>query len=343
MKESQLQAVCKFMLSNFEFICGKYFDKNTNKELGNIKNALIQYCITQGYIPTGSDINNLVDILVAYGYEDGAWPALYPNVKAKKHKLPFPLDDKQLQIINILLFHPEEEVIFITTGVGGSGKSTFLNIIKQLFNNDFAACSLSDLSNDFNIAEAVKHRLICSDELSGDDLKLPVLKTLASKQHLNVNGKNQTPYRAKTQSCLFYCCNKAPRIDLTDTGILRRIIYYERNTKIENPDKTLNKRIYTKDELMAIVETAKLYENPNWRDIFAHETHEYLLNNNPVYLYYKTYNLLNKPLHLYRYDEYVEFCHTRGYRAMNNSNYEAIMDLIEEWRVDESQQEILHT
>ena len=160
-------------------------------------------------------------------------------------EMPFPLDDKQLIILYILLFHPELEVCFITTGIGGSGKSTFLNIIKQLFDNDVSSTPIGDLGNPFILAEALKHRLIASDELGTGDVNLPVIKTIVSKQQIQVNEKFGATYTTRAQSALFWCCNQAPRIDIQDSGMLRRIIYYERNTKIKNPNPDLKNKKYS--------------------------------------------------------------------------------------------------
>ena len=224
-------------------------------------------------------------------------------------------------IINRLLFHPEDEVMFITTGVGGSGKSTFLNIIKQLYNNDCYSASVSDLSNNFVVAEAVKHRLIASDELAKGDLDTKVLKTLASKQNLAINPKNLPPHEVKTQSALFWCCNIAPRIDCTDTGILRRIIFYERNTKIANPDKSLNSRHYSYEELLIIARRSLAYEDDEWEKYFTKETHYYIMKDNSVYL-----------CNANSYSEYKELCSAKGLKAYSEPNWISIKRLFDEWQ-----------
>ena len=86
----------------------------------------------------GSDCEELLSDLNILG-TTGFWPELPLFAQAKNlgpitddSVLPFPLDDKQLMIINRLCFHPEDEVMFITTGIGGSGKSTFLRCLNRL-------------------------------------------------------------------------------------------------------------------------------------------------------------------------------------------------------------------
>lgn len=256
--------------SNVKFISGKYFQNDV--EIKNIDAYIKKICLNDsqlGMVLKVNDINEVKNQL-KIDSDEQLWPDMPIIKKAKElgpitkdmeeaNNAPFDLNDKQLLILNILLFHPDEEVMFITTGVGGSGKSTYLNIIKQIFGNDVASIPLSELSG-FMVAEAVRKRLICSDELGKGDLDTKILKTLISKQELDVNPKYDKPYHAYCQSSLFYCCNKAPRIDVSDTGILRRIVFYERNTKIQNPNTSLNHKVYTNEELLWFVRRALAYD-----------------------------------------------------------------------------------
>lgn len=346
MKQSLKQSIISVMdIYNVHYNNNKYF-KDNNEEIWNIDAyiAKIALNMANSYILSDNEIKEIkthyinkfnavkaaemaYEIPVEERITDW-WPEL-PIIKTAKELgpitsnegAPFQLDDKQYQILNILLYHPKEEVMFITTGVGGSGKSTYLNIIRQLF-KDYSSATLSDLTNPFIVAEATKHRLICSDELAKGDIDTKVLKTLISKQPMEINPKNLKPHLVQTQSSLFFCCNKAPKIDVTDSGILRRIIYYERNTKIENPDISLNSKIYTKDELLWFARRALAFENANWRDQFIQETHKYLMSNNTVYLC---------GMNTVTYQDYREACKNKGYKAYSESNYEEIKVLFKEW------------
>lgn len=311
--------------SGFHVISGKIFDNN-NKE---IKYNDFRKSLIVSYHILVSDADKVIEQM--FGLQDiGKWHEL-PIVEDAKRLgaiwnddlLPFPLDHKQLQIINILLFHPEEEALFIVTGVGGSGKSTYLNIIKQLFDNDYSSASLSDLANEFSVAEAVKHRLICSDELAKGDLDSKILKQLASKQNMLVNPKGKTAYEVKTQSSLFWCCNQVPKIDCTDTGILRRLIYYCRDTPIKNPNKSLNSKEYSYNELLIIARRALSFEDNNWRKLFEKETHRCIMSNNSVAIC-KTSD----------YATYKEKCIKKGLKPFSEPNFEQIFDLYNEWKGD---------
>lgn len=323
-----LQALTKYKT---RFISGKYF--NGDKEINNIDNYIMSTCKNHDYYPKTQDIDEIKKQLQIIS-DENEWPELsilkearelHKGENHKNMQLAFPLDNKQLLILYILLFHPREEVMFITTGVGGSGKSTFLNIIKQIYGNDCASIPLSEL-NGFMVAQAVNKRLICSDELGKGDLDTKILKTMISKQELDVNPKYGKPYHAYCQSSLFYCCNKAPKIDVTDTGILRRIIFYERNTKIANPDTSLNHKKYTHKELLDIIIRCLDFEvvYNNWKDYFKLETYKYLMKDNSVYVCWDNDS----------YESYKLACSSKGIKAYSEPNWKSIKELFAEWKAE---------
>lgn len=249
--------------------------------------------------------------------------------------LPFALNKKQLTIIGVMLYKPKEKVMFITTGISNSGKSTFGNIVQQLFENDVASCSLDDLSNEFNVAEAIHHRLIYSDELSSSDLNSAVIKQLCAKEKINCNPKNQRPYTVQSQSALLFNCNKPPRIDLEDTGLLTRIIYYCCDTAITNPNPLLKDKEFTEEELTNIAAHAYLTLRENWRDDFEKETFKTLISNNSVYIYLQSMKAKKiKPVYYdmtYTYNEtYKGYCSEKGLKPFSEPNYDKIKEYIEE-------------
>lgn len=309
-KEIILQAYVNDILENCDIIGGKVFIKKDGKEIFDLRKFIATNARKTGNIILVKDINTIHDTCMLYS-EDAKWPDAPLIAEAKElgpcdDKMPFDLDTKQLMILNRICFHPDSEIMFITTGIGGSGKSTFLNILRQIYENDFAAANLSDLSDPFILAEAVKKRLICSDELAKGEIDAKRLKALISQQPIFINPKNVRGYTMPTQSVLFYCCNQAPRMDLTDSGVLRRIVYYERNTKIKNPNTKLKDKIFSKDELLCILRNALRYEEPNWLYYFTEETHKYLLKNNSVFMFNNIKN----------YEDYVWACRSNGIKAI---------------------------
>lgn len=326
--------------SNIEFISGKYFYnneeiKNIDKYLGKIYYSYAHKFINErdlNYMKNGIINNPMTDEIVDWPRPKIIDEALEMKAQGyKPKKCPFPLDDKQLLIIYIMLFHPEQEVFFITTGIGGSGKSTFLNIIKQLFDNDVSSTPLGNLGEPFILADALKHRLIASDELGSGEVSLPIVKTIVSKQNIQVNEKYGSTYTTKAQSALFFCCNQAPKIDISDTGMLRRIVYYSRNTKIKNPNPALKNKKWTHEDLIDFVlcsmKVSFLVKEDDidfWRFPFKNETNCYLLTTNSVGLYYKAFR--NNKVFEISYSSYKDYCRDYGYKAFSKHKFDEILE-----------------
>lgn len=346
MKQAQQDLIIEELLTkyNLQLISGKYFMSDefgathevTEKEIYLKMTQIATAIFAKRIIIHEADIKELIKILQLSSDENAIWPTLDIITEAKQKmnnkdlifkKLPIDLEYKQLVIINRLLFHPEDEIMFITTGIGGSGKSTFLNLIRQLFNNDSIDIPLHELKG-FNLSEACKHRLISSDELGKGELKNDTVKTIISKQKMYVDVKGTKGYTTKWQSSLFYCCNTAPIIDITDSGILRRIVYYERNTKIKNPDKSANHKIFTHDELLTITVAAAAAETDNWFELFADETHKYLLQNNSLYIAYQHIGENIKS-----YNDYVDFCKWSKKTAYSINTYYSMIELFKDWNI----------
>lgn len=320
-----------------EFISGKWFEREISREWGreipNIKRYLIE--TFPHVFDDLNDIDKTLDAYIAMYGESGDWyaPTLieaaysFEKYGNEVTDLCFPLTEQQLKIINLLITGKDRELMFIVTGCGGSGKSTFLNIIRQIFSNDCAACSLGDLSG-FNLSEALSKRLIAADELSSGDLDSSALKTIISKQPMQINPKGGRPYQIKCQSALFFCCNIPPRVDLADTGLLRRVLYYEMDTPIQNPDETLKNKRWSEMDIINIIRHALNVNMTDWKKDFEEQTHYYLLKNNSVYI------LRNAKT----YQDYIYFCNKKGLKPYSEPNWQTVYQLIKEWKMEGERQ-----
>lgn len=344
MDQGHFQAICRDLSTRIRWISGKFFAVNKGmKEIKNIDKGISDYVKIRfsGMYTKPSEIEDIKSTIILDGDPVGRWPEL-PLVTMAREKggmpydissLPFPLEKKQMIIIGRMLFHPFDAVIFITTGVGGSGKSTFLNLVRQLFDDDCANTSLTSLSNEFMVAEAVKHRLIASDEIGKGDNDEEMLKRLSAKNPMTINPKNKTPYEVMSQSSIFYCCNKEPVLDITDTGILRRIVYYRRDTPISNPVEGMDCQRFTDEQLMTVARQAYGIDGgvrgDGWKDNFLVETHKTLSANSSVFKY----------RNLAFYDQYRETCKENGLKPYSSPRWEEQRRMFDEW--DEQDRKIL--
>lgn len=332
-------------LARLEYIAGKwYIDEN---EITDIKGWLLYGCkysnfsSERGYFKKyfnlkETEISSWLDAFIAIqnivrpDTKDAYWYDNYIVKEAKKpgdiKPLAYPLNNKELKLIHELLFYKgDKRKITILSGIGGSGKSTFGNLVQQLFSNDIAAIDLDSIKNRFTLSLALRHKLIYGDDLQNMPLEGSFFKTITSGALMSVEQKYQDAQSIKPQSALLFNCNKPPHIDISDTGMLRRIVYYYKNTKIADTDiddpNLVNKK-YTTDELINIARAAYQIDMKNWFKDFEEETHDLLSKYNSVRLF-KTTN----------YAIYKQEAIDNGYKPYSRQNWEIIHETFDEWGV----------
>lgn len=313
-------------ICGFEVRSGKWFFKEEESSLKQVRRAIIN----NGLANNPSELNELIDMYEIMYEEPLDWyvPAsvkYFYSMLWTKADIPFPLNREQLTIINRLLFHPDDEKFFILTGVGGSGKSTFLNIIKQLFDNDVSASTLADLSNEFKLEEALRHRLICADELNSDDINNGAVKTICSRQPVHVNRKYGSTYQTRSQSAMIFSCNKPPRLNISDSGMMRRVVFYSMNKKIENPNSAMKSLVLSPNDKANIIALAAEVDNDNWEDLFKDDTRRVLKSTNSVYLTREYFD----------YERYVDKCLRARYKPFSENNWREIAELFSLWEGEE--------
>jgi len=114
-------------------------------------------------------------------------------------------------------------------GATGTGKSTVLNIIQQLFEgyySVFDARALGSSNNDFAL-EAFKSNPLVAIQHDGDLSKIEDntrLNTLVSHEMMIVNEKFKTSYSNRFKCFLFMGTNKPVKITDAKSGLIRRLI-----------------------------------------------------------------------------------------------------------------------
>ena len=122
--------------------------------------------------------------------------------------------------------------------------------------------------------------------------------------------------------------------------MLRRIVYYERNTKIKNPNPKFKNLEYSRQDLIDFVLFAdsvsyifKDNDIDSWKGFFKDETNCYLINSSSVGLYYKAFK--QKKCLTLDYATYREFCKEDGYKPFSRQNYDEMLSWIQDNYCDE--------
>jgi hypothetical protein len=114
-------------------------------------------------------------------------------------------------------------------GEAGTGKSTFLNILQQLFDGyctNFEAKALTGANNAFS-TEVFKSNPLVAIQHDGDLSKIEdntKLNSIISHELMTMNEKYKPSYSARINSFLFMGTNKPVRITDSKSGIIRRLI-----------------------------------------------------------------------------------------------------------------------
>ena len=181
---------------------------------------------------------------------------IFSNTPTKKENysskvLPYGLEDGDISAYDKLisvLYEPSErnkiewaigavvsgdskaiQKFVVLYGAAGTGKSTVLNIIQQLFDgyySVFDARALGSSSNSFAL-EAFKSNPLVAIQHDGDLSRIEDntrLNSLVSHELMTVNEKFKSTYTNKFNAFLFMGTNKAVKITDGKSGLLRRLI-----------------------------------------------------------------------------------------------------------------------
>ena len=320
---------------NVEFICGKWFLNGREYELYS-KNGLLNYL---GKFFPWIEIERNSNAFVKYIMEkqsepNGEWPEM-PIVTEAKRKiaegydnecpLAYPLNEKELMIIHYLLDgDPKDTYAIFFHGVGKSGKSTICNLIASIFGDlDVSKCGFTQLGEKFSRETLAGKRLWYDSDISANwtESATNTLKKVITHDKDQFEQKGKNPYVAQYRCKALFCCNVAPRFDVSDSGLLRRIIYYSKNKKIENPDGTLANKVYTYEDLLNIVIAALKTDISNFYKTFEKETKEIIMGSNNV----AKYGMCSE------YDTYRIQCGSAGVYPCSKDKWEKLKDLFQEW------------
>lgn len=181
---------------------------------------------------------------------------IFDNTETEKkdyasHKLPYPLETGEPAAWNKLVgtLYTEEErtkiewaigaivsgesrkiqKFMVLYGAAGTGKSTVLNIIQQLFEgytSVFDAKALGSSSNSFAL-EAFKTNPLVAIQHDGDLSHIEDntrLNSLVSHELMTVNEKFRSAYANRFKAFLFMGTNKPVKITDAKSGLIRRLI-----------------------------------------------------------------------------------------------------------------------
>lgn len=224
------------------------FDKEWNKIACN--NGILDLCTGEISIPTKSDLNT---IFVPISYDND--PPYSPRIDQFMKDLCNGDINKMHFLYQIagycLLKRNIFQKFFIFQGEGGTGKSTFMNLIQRMVGED-ENCShvgLSQFDKDYYLATTISKLVnIDDDVVDGKALEeTGRFKSLTAGEKISVRQIYEEPITFRPYATCIFSCNKLPRIMDKTSGLYRRMILVELNHKIEKPDNLFMLKITDAD------------------------------------------------------------------------------------------------
>lgn len=254
-------------------------------------------------------------------------------------------DPRKILILNRLIFHPySNNKMIIICGGGGTGKSTFLNVVDQCFEEDSSHTDLSSLLSDNTImATALESRLILSDELRGEEVTNPAIKQIINQQKITTRKVYDKARQIDSQSQLIFATNKPPRFDITDSGMMRRVLFFKMDKKVMKPEIGLDTKKFTSEEIVELLRFALIFDDQDvranamqgrpWESFFEKDTREFVRSCCHVSLYRK--NEENEVLRTDYYN-YQRWAKDHGFKPYNYSNFLDVSAVLKDWEEEDN-------
>lgn len=118
----------------------------------------------------------------------------------------------------------ELQKAFLLVGSGRNGKSTYLDLIRNVLGKkNTTTVSLRDLTNNFRAAMLDGKLASLAGDISSQTIQeSDLIKSISAGEEITVEEKYKQAHSKSLFSTLFYACNKIPRTSDTSDGFYRR-------------------------------------------------------------------------------------------------------------------------
>ena len=213
------------------------FDKDWHKIA--CKNGILNLVTAELEEPNKSDINT---IFIPFEYSKD--PAYSPRIDNFMKEITGGDVTKMQFLYQIagycLLKKNLFEKFFLFKGEGGTGKSTFMNLLYKLVGGDVncSHASLDNLDNDYYLSTMIGKLLnIDDDVVDGKTLEnTGRFKSIVSGNIISVRQIYKEVVDFVPYVTLVFSCNRLPRLMDKTSGLYRRMVLIELNNKVEHPD-----------------------------------------------------------------------------------------------------------
>lgn len=228
---------------------------------------------------------------------------------------------------------------FILTGDKSNGKSTFLDMVKNLLGKEnYSALDLSELDERFSVATMSGMLANIGDDISDEFLygkSIANFKKIVSGNHVKAEIKNDPNiFFMKPTVKLLFSANDIPRMKDKTGAVLRRLVIVPFNARFSVTDKDFDPYIAYKLQAPEVMEylinlgvegLKRVIKNNNFTtsEKVAKELEDYEIQNNPILLFLQekeNFEIVNQPTKdVHR--AYRVFCVENGFVEMTLSTF----------------------
>jgi len=223
---------------------------------------------------------------------------------------------------------------FVIVGPGGSGKSTFANIVRKLFPAKLVSkVGLSQFDQDYHLATLIGSMLNIDDDASTEKLLKDAgrFKSITAGQPVLVRPIYSEPLELICMATIIILSNSMPKIQDDSEGLYRRLMLIELTNKVKIPDRDFDSKITDLDMEYFLYKSAEAIHKVLRRGRFTLEETEEALKqkfkvqqssiNKWCQLEFITVDrLLTKGMKTI-YADYKNWCFTCGYNSFNYGNF----------------------
>lgn len=214
---------------------------------------------------------------------------------------------------------------FMLTGSGSNGKSTILNLIKELIGFDnYSTLSVQELEERFKPAQLVGKLANLGDDIPDKYMNdTSTFKSVITGGAITVERKGEQPFNFVNRAKFIFCANNPPKSSDKTDGFMRRIIFIPFNSKFSKDDPDydpfIEDKLLTNESMEYLLKLSidgllRLLENNKFTECekSTNELIKFEMNNNNIIEW-----LEEKPkLHLEKrtdvYNEYCFWCNENG-------------------------------
>lgn len=223
---------------------------------------------------------------------------------------------------------------FVIVGGGGTGKSTYANILRRMFKPRYvSAVALSQFDQDYHLSKLIGSMINIDDDASNEKVLRDAgrFKSATAGMPILVRPIYSEPLELLCMATIVILSNSMPKIQDDSEGLYRRLMLVELNNRIQTPDRDFENKITDLDMEYFFYKAAEAIHRVLRNGRFTmEETEENLKQkfkvqqssiNKWVQLEYMTVSeLLNKGLKAI-YQDYKLWCGLCGYAPFNYGNF----------------------